>query len=193
MGEAEVITLPTDYTYSTFCSTSALDFTGNEVVEAYTATADGTTVTLNKVTKVPANTGLILKEIGDATTATVPVAESVDAIGENHLVAVTTPVTADELITAGNAYILVSDTQFSKVVSGATGEIPAGKAYLRYNAPAGAASATRLYVGEATAAASVEAQAQQAEQAVYTLQGIRVSRPTAKGLYIVDGKVCLFK
>lgn len=189
---AEVITLPTDYTYSTFCSTSALDFTGNEAVEAYTATADGTTVTLTPVTKVPANTGLILKKLGDATTATVPVAESVDAIGENHLVAVTTPVTAEELVAAGNAYILVSDTQFSKVVSGATGEIPAGKAYLVYNALKGA-SAMRLYVGEATAAASVEAQAQQAEQAVYTLQGIRVSRPTAKGLYIVDGKVCLFK
>ena len=78
------------------------------------------------------------------------------------------------------------------MVSGATGAIPAGKAYLVYNALKGA-SATRLYVGEATAAASVEAQAQQAEQAVYTLQGIRVSRPTAKGLYIVDGKVCLFK
>ena len=190
---AEVITLPTGYTYSTFCSTSALDFTDNEAVEAYIATADGTTVTLTPVNKVPANTGLILKKIGDATTATVPVAESVDAIGENDLVAVTKPVTAEELVTAGNAYILVSDTQFSKVVYGATGEIPAGKAYLRYDAPVGGASATRLYVGEATAAASVEAQAQQAEQAVYTLQGIRVSRPTAKGLYIVDGKVCLFK
>lgn len=189
---AEVITLPTDYTYSTFCSTSALDFTDNKAVEAYIATADGTTVTLNQVNKVPANTGLILKKIGDATTATVPVAESVDAIGENHLVAVTKPVTAEELLTAGNAYILVSDTQFSKVVSGATGAIPAGKAYLVYNALKGA-SAMRLYVGEATAAASVEAQAQQAEQAVYTLQGIRMSRPTAKGLYIVDGKVCLFK
>lgn len=192
MGEAEVITLPTGYNYSTFCSTSALDFTDNGAVEAYIATADGTTVTLKPVTKVPANTGLILKKIGDATTATVPVAESVDAIGKNDLVAVTTPVTADELVAAGNAYILVSDTQFSKVVYGATGEIPAGKAYLVYNALKGA-SAMRLYVGEATAAASVEAQAQQAEQAVYTLQGIRVSRPTAKGLYIVDGKVCLFK
>ena len=189
---AEVITLPTDYTYSTFCSTSALDFTDNKAVEAYIATADGTTVTLKPVTKVPANTGLILKKIGDATTATVPVAESADAIEGNDLVAVTAPVTAGELVAAGNAYILVSDTQFSKVVSGATGEIPAGKAYLVYNALKGA-SAMRLYVGEATAAASVEAQAQQAEQAVYTLQGIRVSRPTAKGLYIVDGKVCLFK
>ncbi|MGN0221841.1 MAG: pectate lyase [Prevotella sp.] len=188
------ISLPAEYTYSTFSSTAALDFTDNSDVEAYTAKANGSTVTLTKVEKVPANTGLILKKLGDATTATiatVPMVESVDAIADNDLVAVTTPVTAEELIAAGNAYILVSDTQFAKVVEGASGELAAGKAYLRYsnknNAP------MMLSFGEAASVNGVRMKAAQTDNAIYNLLGIRVDKPTAKGLYIINGKKHLYK
>lgn len=194
----DTISLPTDYVYSTFCSKYALDFTGNEDVEAYIAKADGTTVTLTEVQKVPANTGLILKKLGSATTATVatvPMSENVDAIAGNDLVAVTAPIPAAALIAAGNAYVLTSDTQFSKVVSGATGEIPAGKAYLEYNNTDDKLTAPVMHLsfGEATAVNDIEVKPTHTNNVIYTLQGMRVNKPAAKGLYIVNGKARLYR
>lgn len=192
----KTISLPTDYVYSTFCSKYALDFTGNEDVEAYIAKADGTTVTLTKVQKVPANTGLILKKLGSATTATVatvPMSENVDVIAGNDLVAVTAPISAATLIAAGNAYILESDTRFSKVVNGATGVLAAGKAYLVYNGSVSGAPVMALSFGETSSVNGIETKATQSTNAIYNLQGIRVSQPTAKGLYIINGKARLYK
>ena len=186
------ISLPTEYTYSTFSSTAALDFTNNSDVEAYTAKANGSTVTLKKVEKVPANTGLILKKLGDATTATVSVAESADAVADNDLVAVTTAIPATDLIAAGNAYILVNDNQFAKVVDGASGELAAGKAYLKYGSDKNNAP-MMLSFGETTAIKGVEVKAAQTDNAIYNLQGVRVSKPAAKGLYIINGKKHLYK
>lgn len=188
------ISLPANYTYSTFSATVPLDFTGNTNVEAYTAKADGTTVTLTKVGKVAANTGLLLKKLGNATTATVPLAEGAAMAPDNDLVAVTTPISAVSLIAAGNAYVLTSDTQFSKVVSGATGEIPAGKAYLEYNTDdKQAAPVMHLSFGEATAVNGIEVKPTHTNNVIYNLQGMRVNKPAAKGLYIVNGKARLYR
>ena len=188
------ISLPANYTYSTFSATVPLDFTGNTDVEAYTAKADGTTVTLTKVGKVAANTGLLLKKLGDATTATVPLAVDAAMAPDNDLVAVTTPISAVSLIAAGNAYVLTSDTQFSKVVSGATGEIPAGKAYLAYNTDdKQAAPVMHLSFGEATAVNGIEVKPTHTNNVIYNLQGMRVNKPAAKGLYIVNGKARLYR
>lgn len=187
------ISLPANYTYSTFSATVPLDFTGNSNVEAYTAKADGTTVTLTKVGKVAANTGLLLKKLGNATTATVPLAEGAAMAPDNDLVAVTTPISAVSLIAAGNAYVLTSDTQFSKVVSGATGEIPAGKAYLAYNNDKQAAPVMHLSFGEATAVNGIEVKPTHTNNVIYNLQGMRVNKPAAKGLYIVNGKARLYR
>ena len=189
------ISLPANYTYSTFSATVPLDFTGNTDVEAYTAKADGTTVTLTKVGKVAANTGLLLKKLGNATTATVPLAEGAAMATDNDLVAVTTPISAELLIAAGNAYVLTSDTQFSKVVSGATGEIPAGKAYLEYNNTDNklAAPVMHLSFGETTAVNGIEVKPTHTNNVIYNLQGMRVNKPAAKGLYIVNGKARLYR
>ena len=188
------ISLPANYTYSTFSATVPLDFTGNTNVEAYTAKADGTTVTLTKVGKVAANTGLLLKKLGDATTATVPLAKDAAMAPDNDLVAVTTPISAVSLIAAGNAYVLTSDTQFSKVVNGATGEIPAGKAYLAYNNDNKlAAPVMHLSFGEATAVNGIEVKPTHTNNVIYNLQGMRVNKPAAKGLYIVNGKARLYR
>ena len=187
------ISLPANYTYSTFSATVPLDFTGNTDVEAYTAKADGTTVTLTKVGKVAANTGLLLKKLGNATTATVPLAEGAAMATDNDLVAVTTPISAVSLIAAGNAYVLTSDTQFSKVVSGATGKIPAGKAYLAYNNDKQAAPVMHLSFGEATAVNGIEVKPTHTNNVIYNLQGMRVNKPAAKGLYIVNGKARLYR
>ena len=187
------ISLP--YTYTTFSSTAALDFTDNNDVEAYMAqvNGDGTAVTLKQVYQVPAGTGVVLKKISDAETTTVKVLESAADLAGNQLVGVTedNKVSAQELITAGNAYVLVEE-QFCKVVEGATGYIPAGKAYLSVPVR-NAAKAMRLdFNGTPTEAVSVAEKAEKAQDAIYNVQGIRVQKPTVPGLYIVNGKTYRF-
>lgn len=187
------ISLP--YTYTTFSSTAALDFTGNTDVEAYMAqvNGEGTAVTLTQVQKVPAGAGVVLKKISDAETTTVNVLASADALVGNQLVGVTedNKVSADDLSAAGNAYVLVEE-QFCKVVTGATGYIPAGKAYLSVPVK-NAAKAMRLdFNGTPTEAVSVAEKAEKAQDAIYNIQGIRVQKPTVPGLYIVNGKTYRF-
>lgn len=199
------ISLPAEYTYSTFSSELDLDFTGNADVEAYIAYSnDGKNVTLEQVTKVPAETGLVLKKkSGAATTATVPVLEDIssitqneqDVLKRNRLVAVVgEPCSVADLLKGeGNAYILESDTKFSKVVAGVTtGVLAVGKAFLVYNANGGSLK-MNILDGEATAIKGVEVKATRTDNAVYNLQGVRVNKPTANGLYIINGKKYLHK
>ena len=197
-GKTETITLPADYTYSTFCSTKALDFTDNSDVEAYIAQVenDGVTVTLTKVEQVPAGEGVILKKTGDNTTAAVKVLASAEALSNTALVGVTeaNTVSLETLAAAGNAYVLVSDEKFSKVSEGASGYISAGKAYLEYIPVAGASvNSLRISFGEPTAVADVEAKQETGDNAIYNVQGIRVSKPTAPGMYIMNGKAFIVK
>ncbi len=195
------ISLPADYVYSTFCSEYDLDFTDNTAVEAYIAYGDGENVYLEQVNRVPGGTGLVLKKLGDATTATVPVAQILELTKEedetlslNFLWPVLDgPISAEDLAAEGNAYILEDDYKFSKVVEGATGELAVGKAYLMYNAIGGGPLWIKIFDGEATAIKGVEVKAAQADNAIYNLQGVRVSKPTAKGLYIINGKKHLCK
>lgn len=187
------ISLP--YTYTTFSSTAALDFTNNNDVEAYMAqvNGDGTAVTLMKVTQVPAGEGVVLKKISNAETTTVKVLADAAALAGNQLVGVTedNKVSATELIAAGNAYVLVEE-QFCKVVTGATGYIPAGKAYLSVPVR-NAAKAMRLdFNGTPTEAVSVAEKAEKTQDAIYNVQGIRVQKPTVPGLYIINGKTYRF-
>ena len=186
-GAESAINLSTDYTYSTFSSTIALDFTENEDVEAYTAKVNGETVELTKVNQVPANTGVIIKNIGEKTSAAVKVIENAAVVENNDLVAVSTAMDAAALV-AANAYILVDDNTFKKVAADATGKLAAGKAYLK-----SAAGARILTIGGSTTGIeNVAEKAEKADGAIYNLQGIRVKAPTAPGLYIVNGKVYKF-
>ena len=200
------ISLPAEYTYSTFSSELDLDFTGNADVEAYIAYSnDGKNVKLEKVTKVPAETGLVLKKkSGAATTATVPVLEDINSItpeeqdvlnNRNRLVAVLEPCSVEDLLKGeGDAYILESDTKFSKVVAGVTtGVLAVGKAFLLYNAIGGGSLKMNILDGEATAIKGVEVKATRTDNAVYNLQGVRVNKPTANSLYIINGKKYLHK
>ena len=197
------ISLPANYTYSTFSATVPLDFTGNTDVEAYIAYSnDGKNVTLEKVTKVPAETGLVLKKLDAATTATVPVLEDINSItpdewevlDRNFLKHVLgEPYSAEKLLALEcDAYILESDTKFSKVVEGAKGELAVGKAFLVYDANGGSLK-MNILDGEATAIKGVEVKATRTDNAVYNLQGVRVNKPTANGLYIINGKKYLHK
>lgn len=182
---AETVSLP--YEYNTYCTQSALDFTGNEDVEAYTAemNGEGTAVTLTQVYQVPEGAGVILKRKGEATTANVNIITSADELSSNQLKGVKTPMQAAELV-AENAYILV-DQLFCRVAENAEGELAAGKAYLAVPANVKAAATLSLGFGNITGATEVEAQAKATAGEIYNMQGMRVKSAT-KGIYIIGGK-----
>lgn len=183
------VSLP--YEYNTYCTQSALDFTGNEDVEAYTAemNGEGTAVTLTQVYQVPEGAGVILKRKGEATTANVNIITSADELSGNQLKGVKTPMQAAELV-AENAYILV-DQLFCRVTESSEGELAAGKAYLAVPANVKAAATLSLGFGNITGATEVEAQAKATAGEIYNMQGMRVKSAT-KGIYIIGGKKYCF-
>lgn len=169
--------------FTTFCSTSPLDFSNVDGLEAYVVTGSTTTtITLAQVTKVPANTGLILKKTGSAASYNVPVGTATSLAETNKLVGVTEATT----FTAGD--YLLSDGKF---VKGTAGTLAAGKAYLPAASVSAGAREMLLDFGGTTGIHQIES-AKQRVEGYYNLAGQRVAQPR-KGLYIVNGKKVVIK
>ncbi len=169
--------------FTTFCSTSPLDFSNVDGLEAYVVTGSTTTtITLAKVTKVPAGTGLILKKTGSAASYNVPVGTATSLGETNKLVGVTTATTFN----AGD-YILYNGT----FIRGNAGTLAAGKAYLPADDVKAGAHELLLDFGGTTGIQQVES-ANIKIEGYYNLNGQRVAQPT-KGLYIVNGKKVIMK
>lgn len=171
--------------WATYCSSSALDFTGVTALTAYTASKYGSAVKFNKVTgKVPANTGLLVK----GETANVPVCASAEAVS-NLLVGVTTDTPMD----AGTIFVLMKGSKgigFYKNTNAFT--LRANSAYLPAEDVEG--STARAFIAlddEATGIVDVKAVKEDAE-GMFDLQGRKIVKPT-KGLYIVNGKKVVVK
>lgn len=169
--------------FTTFCSTSPLDFTSVDGLEAYVVTGSTTTaITLAKVTKVPANTGLILKKTGSAASYNVPVGTATSLAETNKLVGVT------EATAFTDGDYLLSDGKFIK---GTAGTLAAGKAYLPVANVTAGAHELLLDFGGTTGIHQIES-AKQRVGGYYNLAGQRVAQPR-KGLYIVNGKKVVIK
>lgn len=169
--------------YATYCSTGALDFSNVEGLTAYKATITGTDVKFEKVNKVPAGEGVLLK--GAKATYTIPVIATADAITGNALIGVTEETKVSET----DIYVLMNEDKgigFYKTTSAFT--LGAHTAYL----PA-LADNTRSFIAidEATAIKGIAAETK-TDGAVYNLQGQRVTK-AGKGLYIIGGKKVLVK
>jgi len=182
----------------TFSSTLPLDFTGT-TVEAYTAAYNSTnkTVTLNRVHKVPANTGLFIK----GTAANIPVLTGdADVMGTNDLVAVSATTAVSQTDGDNTNFVLGVDNAaaptaavFLKAPTAGV-SVGAGKAYLQIptaSAPATARMAV-VFSDEATGISQIENGELRMEDSVYNLSGQRVAQPK-KGLYIMNGKKVIVK
>ena len=176
--------------YSTFCSTSALSFVGNEAVKAYIAVSkNATAVTLQQIVgNVAAGTGLLLKGSANAATS-IEMVETGTQYENNLLVGVTSGTTT---INAANKYVLVVKDGVVKFADtyGRQAEVPAGKAYLQVE-NANARELTFFFEGESTAIETIAKQ-DETDGVVYNLRGQRVNNP-GKGLYIVNGKKVIIK
>ena len=147
-----------------------------------------TEATLTNVTVIPAGTPVVIYKDVDAATEVTFTATDADAsdVAGNLLKASATDVTAD-----GTHYILAngaSGVGFYKATPSTT--IAAGKAYLI--SPSGAPFFLFGFGGETTGINAAKAEGVKTGEAVYNLNGQRVSQPT-KGLYIINGKKVVMK
>lgn len=180
------LTLNNNYIYSTFCSDWNIDFSTVTAVEAYKANVNGNVVSTERVYgKVKAGEGLLIKNVANVTSVTLPVVYDAEALENNALKGVIKNMEASDF-KGKNAYILASDTEFKHIdPAKSTGTFKKGKAYLEL--PAGtSAKPSTLFIGEATAINGIAVE-KKADNAIYNLQGMRVKTPT-KGLYIINGK-----
>lgn len=181
-----------DAGWATLYTPYALDFSSlSESLTAYTATCSESTVTLTAVSNVPAGTGVVLK--GAANTYNIPViASSTTAKGD--LLGSTTAATAYNAYEGYTLYMLNKVDDKAQFVPVTSGEIAAGKAFLKVAGgnSSQARSLNVVFAGEATGISQIANGIQNAENAVYNLSGQRISQPT-KGLYIVNGKKVIIK
>ena len=183
---------------ATFSSAEALDFTDVETVAAYIAkeaTSGNSALEFTRVYKVPANTGLIVRnaagEDDGAVSADVPVlAGEADDVEGNLLVAA-----IDEIASLPSVdgeytnYILNKKNDVLGFYKANGKKVAAGKAYLKMLTGSGAAEFIG-FDGEVTAIESLTAE--NANNEIFDLQGRRVAK-AAKGVYIVNGKKVVLK
>ena len=196
IGDCYVVARPitatvTDAKYATFAVGAAIDYstTAPLGLKAYIAYVEDNKVKLTEVSKVPANTAVILyADVDESTSYTLtPTAETTDEITDNNLLVSDGTVAAD----GSTIYVLANGTSgvgFYLLNSG--GYVHAGKAYLQL--PASASAPQFIGFGddnETTDITMVQGEGFMVNGSdnYYDLQGRRVAQPT-KGLYVVNGK-----
>ena len=187
--EAANITIKAGRQYTAFSYDKPLDFTGSELTAEIVTSATGTT---QKVTKVPAKTGIIVglaEATTEAKTISVPVcAGETDDVTDNKLVAVLEATTIPQTVDGNINYVFGKSggkEQFFKVRTAGM-EVPANNAYLAIpKAQAKGIDVIGLN-GDATGISTIE-NADMQNSEVYNLQGQKVNR-AQKGVYIVNGK-----
>jgi len=142
--------------WATLYTPYALDFSSlSENLTAYTATLDGSTVKLRKEDNVPANTGVVLE--GKADTYYIPVAASSET-EQGDLEGNATAATAFDAFANTTLYILTlidnNNVQFNPCTSG---EIAAGKAFLKVAKTTGAKALSVMFANDPTGIANVNA------------------------------------
>lgn len=174
--------------YSTYCSENRLDISRTTGVSAYIVNnVTATTVELQEVSVIPAETGFILKGTGSAWCDLYKTESAADDVSGNQLYGTLTATAAP-----ANTFAMSTKkgvTGFYPVNTGLM--IPAHKAYLTLP---GNNSLARLLVidGETTGIMNVDSHVDAIPAEYYSIHGIKVARPT-KGIYISNGKKVVIK
>ena len=153
-------------------------------VNAYVVTsADESVAKLQKVTKIPADTPVLLETEG---TYTLDVIESATAVGNNCLKV------SDGTISADNhVYVLGRKGEKTGFYLWTGTALAKGKVYMQTNSSNARQMLQIVKPGqEETGIEAVESAGAERE-GIYNLQGVRVAEPS-KGLYIVGGKKVMF-
>lgn len=193
---ANVTKTMNNYGWATYSSEYPLDFSETGL-EAYIVTgSNGNAILKEPVTKVPANTGLVISGTAGAE-FTIPLTlDTPDDVSENKMVAVSEQITLEKA-TDGNENFVLS-VQSGKVVfariNNDAATVRAGQAYLVL--PTDVAAPWLAIDGDEEETTSLRemrnGEIGLGNAQYYTLDGRRVSEPT-KGIYIVNGKKVIIK
>ena len=192
----------TNYWTTYYCGDAGLAIDAEENACAYTATVSGETITLHRLGKViPAGTAVIIvgedASIG-MTVSTAPAEQSPD--NDLHGVDVATPLATVKSTYSADAILMLSNkNQHFGFHDVALTNIPARKAFLAIDDPdpSQARQFTMVFDENTTAINEHEShKSHELSGAWYTLDGRRIAngqKPTAKGLYIVNGRKVVIK
>ena len=187
--------------YATYSCEQAIDFTGKDVEAYYASDKANGSVTLTRIYKVPANTGLLLYSETPNRYSIPVTSETTESISTNYLKNNVTP-TSVPASTSGTFHYIFAKKEgevpaFYKLTAAHT--LAAHKAYLETEGNIQPTSAPLMldFGGGTTAIMDVfqdemKQQPVQEDGVYYTLQGTRVQNPT-KGLYILNGKKIIVK
>ena len=172
--------------YSTYCSENRLDISKTTGVTAYIVNnVTETTVELQEVSVIPAETGFILKGTGNALYDLYKTEGVADDVSENQLHG-----TLTELSAPANTFALSTKNGVTGFYPVSTGlMIPAHKAYLTAT---GSMARSLSIDGEVTGILNVDSYVNAIPSEYYSIHGIKVERPT-KGIYISNGKKVVIK
>ena len=172
--------------YSTYCSENRLDISRTTGVTAYIVNnVTETTVELQEVSVLPAETGFILKGTGNAWYDLYKTEGVADDVSGNQLHGTLTATLAPL-----NTFALSTKkgvTGFYPVNAGLM--IPAHKAYLTAT---GSMARSLSIDGEVTGILNVDSYVNAIPAEFYSIHGVKVARPT-KGIYISNGKKVVIK
>ena len=177
--------------YLTWVATADIDFSQTEGVTAYKITeATSKKITMVEVDQVPAGEAVMLKGSG---TVTLTRTTGVEALSDNKMLACT-----DGSVT-GNGVNGMTNTDIYVLGNGKSGlgfymlkgTLQAGKGYLQVSESEGHAKQSFIAFDITTGVKAVEAYGN-GDDAVYNLQGIRVTHPQ-KGIYVKNGKKFVIK
>ena len=175
---------------ATFASNYALDFTSADGIEAYIAKENGTKIELEKVNKVPAGTGVLLRSVsGAAKAADVPVATTADDVTGNLFVRGTGAAVDTDAGEGKTNYVLGKHEGKVGFYKAGGMTVATNKAYLQTTV---AAARIDIDFDETTALTLVNSEKRTVNSDIYNLAGQRVANPT-KGLYIVNGRKVVVK
>ena len=150
----------------------------------------GNTVSVSEVNYLPQGVGVLLNATEPADSYVAAAYEGVPEQVESELVGCATATAVTGLTAENDIYVLYND----EFVKSTAGTIPAGRSYLPL--AKGQATGGRLTISfddeETTGIARVNGESVATDGAIYTLNGVRVEKPT-KGLYIVNGKKVVIK
>lgn len=180
---------------ATYCSAFDVDFSDAKEIAAYKASVGEGVVLLTKVETVAAGEGVLLRSLnGGEVTEVLPIEEATKN-DDNAFVGTFEATVLKEA--DGN----VTNFVLSKV-DGVVGffkandtRVPAWNAYLpveNYNAEA-SAKGLQIVFSDATGIVGVQDSQMVEDNAFYTLSGVRVANPKAKGIYIHNGKKVIIK
>jgi len=181
--------------YASFSWPRALDFTNSGLTAFIAKDCNGQSIQLHEVTKVPANTGLILKGIaGSENTYSLETTdeETLDDVSSNQL---TGTASGAYTVEGENIYVLSNLDDGTPGFYNANEGIHVGqyKAYLAYTGDIPAR--TGLTFDEGDAATGIESCKQEEGKGsllFYDLQGRNVNQPQ-KGVYVSNGRKVIVK